>query len=88
MMGDDTYWRLVDRWQDAQGEKIWRYIARKNDKGIDPTIRQIARTFNIRQSVVHGICEDMDLCINVGFATGNGYAEFDTIGDYTVEILQ
>lgn len=71
-------------------ERLVRIVRREQEdpKKGPPEIRRLARLLGERQRDVLQTCEDLDLCVNVGIAVaGYGSAEFDRIGDYTVEDL-
>ena len=61
------------------------------DRQDDPiSIRELAKKLRRPQKEVLQECEDEDLNINIGVMTtgcGCGIAEFDCIGDFTIEDL-
>ena len=54
--------------------------------GDQPTVRQLARRYRVKQQDVVDALEYHDLvCMNVGLGIGNGVHEYESIGDYNFE---
>jgi len=56
------------------------------ESGTQPTVRELARRYRVRQQAVVDELESHDLlCMNVGVGIGSGVWEHESIGDYNFE---
>ncbi len=56
------------------------------ESGTQPTVRELARRYRVRQQDVVDALECHDsVCMNVGIGIGNGVWEHESIGDYNFE---
>ena len=79
-------------------ERVFRAaerFARKRGWTEFAPVRRLARSLNMRQSLIIQCVEDgegwglpMDLAVGVQVGGGSGYATFDTEGDYEVEVWE
>jgi len=68
--------------------RLTKLVQSRQDNPI--SIRELARKLRLPQKEVLQACEDQDFNINIGLmitGTGCRVAEFDCIGDYTIEDL-
>ncbi len=56
------------------------------ESGTQPTVKELARRYRVRQCDVVDALEDCEsVCMNVGVEIGNGVWEYESIGDYNFE---
>lgn len=56
------------------------------ESGTQPTVRELARRYRVRQRDVVDALEDHgDVCMNIGISIGDGVYEHESIGDYNFE---
>jgi len=51
------------------------------------TIQELSKKLRTPQKRILQMCEDNELCVNIGIGNSSGYAEYGTIGEYNIEDL-